>query len=404
MCYNVHMVLKIGILKEISNYELRVAITPEVVERALKLSGNSVAFVVEKGAGEAAYFSDQHYESAGATIAAEKEVLQSDVLLFVTNEKATAVASLRGGVKPGAVAIGLFNSLSDTKVVDAFKKLKVQVLDMNLLPRQLSMAQSMDAMTSQASVAGYNAVLLAAQNFPSFLPMLTTAAGTIKPASVLVLGAGIAGLQAIGTAKRLGAVVTAFDVRLAAEEEVKSLGAKFLDLSKYGAADVAAKLRAGQGEGGYARALTAEELNAQKTATDQALADFDIVITTASVPGKVPPQFISTTGLQNMKPGSVVVDLAASALGGNVEGSKPEQIVAVNDVKVIGAPSLASASPAAASALLGRNFIDVVLHFLDSNGNFVVNVDDELAVLDVTTPKEVVNATEDIKPIESEVL
>jgi NAD(P) transhydrogenase subunit alpha len=243
------------------------------------------------------------------------------------------------------------------------------------------MAQSMDAMTSQASVAGYKAALLAAGEFSGFFPMLTTAAGTIRPASVLVLGAGIAGLQAVATAKRLGAVVTAFDVRLASEEEILSLGAKFLDLSKYGAGEVVEALRSGQGEGGLARRLTPEELALQKSATNRALTDFDIVITTAQVPGSTPPQFVGLEGVKNMKPGSVIVDLAASSLGGNVEGSRPEETVIINNVKVIGAPYLASSSPKASSNLLARNLTDTALHFTKAIGDdTVLNLDpsDEL--------------------------
>lgn len=375
------MSITIGFLNEVSEHEYRATMTPDVVARALKVSPAPLELLVEKGAGKAAHFADEAYAEAGAKVVARDKALGADIVVFLNRPDAPTIAKL----KSSQVALGLFNSAADANagsgIADAFAKQKVQALDMNLLPRRLSMAQSMDAMTSQASVAGYKAALLAAYAYSGFFPMLSTAAGTIKPASVLVLGAGIAGLQAIGTARRLGAVVTAFDVRPESREEIGSLGAKFLDLGKYGAPDVAQVLSSGQGEGGYARALTPEELAAQKDATDKAIADFDIVITTAAVPGKTPPQFISKAGVEGMKPGSIIIDLAASDQGGNVEGSKPYSEVKIGGAIVFGAPSLHSAAPRSASQLLARNFVDTILHFISEDGTFSVSAEDELSVM-----------------------
>jgi NAD(P) transhydrogenase subunit alpha len=357
------MSIKVGFINETSVREARVGLTPEVSKRLLKTfkssDGGELELLVESGAGAKAFFSDEEFSQAGVRVVSRAEALKADYVGFISTPDNTVISSL----KKGQTAVGLFNSFSDPEVGAKFEAKGVRAVDLNRLPRQLSMAQSMDAMTSQQSVAGYKAVLFAASNYSGFFPMLTTAAGTVKPAAVLILGAGIAGLQAIGTAKRLGAVVTAFDVRPAAEEEIKSLGAKFLDLGKYGAADVVETLKQGQGEGGYARALTDEELAKQKAATDLALADFDVVITTAQVPGRKPPQFISSAGIANLKPGSVVVDLAASDLGGNVEGSKPEEVVELNGVKIYGMPTLASSSSKASSNLLARNITDVIVYF-----------------------------------------
>jgi NAD(P) transhydrogenase subunit alpha len=359
------MSIKYSILNETNDFEKRVGLTPDVASRLLKtLKIDGLELLLEAGAGDSSYYSDSDFNAVGVKTVSRDEVLKADYVGFISRPSSETIKKL----SKGQTALGLFGSFSDESVAKEFEKQGVVAIDLNKLPRQLSMAQSMDAMTSQQSVAGYKAVLSAASEFAGFFPMLTTAAGTIKPAAVLILGAGIAGLQAIGTARRLGAVVTAFDVRPASREEVESLGGKFLDLGKYGGADVVKALSEGQGEGGYARALTPEELAQQKSATDQALSDFDIIITTAQVPGRKPPEFISSAGLNNLKPGSVVIDLAASDLGGNVEGSKPEKTVLVgknNAVKLIGAPTLASSSPKASSNLLARNLADVFAYFAD---------------------------------------
>ena len=267
------------------------------------------------------------------------------------------------GFKSGVKTI--FNVVN----VAAIEKAGLVGVAMEKLPRQLSSAQSMDEMTSQNSVMGYKAAIVAANAYGSFLPMMTTAAGTIRPAKVLILGAGIAGLQAIGTAKRLGAVVTAYDVRPASKGEVESLGAKFLDLGL--------DFSKGQGEGGYARALSAEEQAQQQAAVDQKAAGFDIVITTAKVPGRKPPVLLTKAGVAGLHRGAVIVDCAASDLGGNVEGSSVGTQVTDNGVTIIGAPYLASGVSTTASNLLSRNVADVLAHFV-RDGKLAIDLNEEL--------------------------
>ena len=258
-----------GVLNETSQDETRVALTPDIVTR-LKKAG--VSCLVQSGAGIAAQYTDDDYAKAGAEVVAADDVIaRADVLGFVDRPSAETVARL----KAGTWVIGMLGSFTDAAYVDALQAAGLVGVAMEKLPRQLSSAQSMDEMTSQNSVMGYKAALVAANAYGSFFPMMTTAAGTIRPAKVLILGAGIAGLQAIGTARRLGAVVTAYDVRPASRGEVESLGAKFLDLGL--------DFSKGQGEGGYARQLSAEEQAAQQTAVDQKAAGFDVIITTAKV-------------------------------------------------------------------------------------------------------------------------
>lgn len=281
------------------------------------------------------------------------EVLaEADALGFVDRPSAETVAKL----KAGQWVIGMLGSFTDADYVAALEKAGLVGIAIEKLPRKLSSAQSMDEMTSQNSVMGYKAAITAADAYGSFLPMMTTAAGTIRPAKALVLGAGIAGLQAIGTLKRLGAVVTAYDVRPASQGEVESLGAKFLDLGL--------DFSKGQGEGGYARALSAEEQAQQQAAVDEKAAGFDIIITTAKVPGRKPPVLLTAAGVKGLKRGAVIVDCAASDLGGNVEGSAVGEQVTEGGVKLIGAPYLASGVATTASNLLSRNVADILVHFV----------------------------------------
>lgn len=345
------IVVTYGVLSERTEVEKRTGITPDIVTR-LKRSG--VVCVVEQGVGLDAHFTDADFEKAGARVATRDEVIaSSDVLGFVGRPSEDTLAS----IKPGTWVIGALQSFTDEAYVDSLKQRGLTAVAMERLPRQLSSAQSMDEMTSQNSVTGYKAVLKAADAYGSFFPMMTTAAGTIRPAKVLVLGAGIAGLQAIGTAKRLGAVVTAYDVRPAAKSEVESLGAKFLDL------DV--DLTKGQGDGGYARELTAEERAAQQAAVDRKAADFDVIITTAQVPGRKPPMLLTSAGVNGLKRGAVIVDCAASEFGGNVEGSVARQrVVTESGVTIIGDPDLASSVPVTASQQIARNLADTVVHFV----------------------------------------
>ena len=354
MAQNPEATVVFGVLNETSETESRVALTPDIVTR-LKRSG--VSSLIEAGAGIAADYTDEDYEKAGAKVTSRDEVLaEADALGFVDRPSAETVAKL----KAGQWVIGMLGSFTDAGLVG---------IAIEKLPRKLSSAQSMDEMTSQNSVMGYKAAITAADAYGSFLPMMTTAAGTIRPAKALVLGAGIAGLQAIGTAKRLGAVVTAYDVRPASKGEVESLGAKFLDLGL--------DFSKGQGEGGYARALSAEEQAQQQAAVDQKAAGFDIVITTAKVPGRKPPVLLTKAGVAGLHRGAVIVDCAASDLGGNVEGSAVGEQVTEGGVKLIGAPYLASGVATTASNLLSRNVADVLAHFV-RDGKLAIDLNEEL--------------------------
>ena len=330
-----------GVLNETSEHESRVALTPDIVTRLRKAG---VTCLIESGAGAASHYVDADYVKAGAQVVSAADVIaRADVLGFVDRPS----NELLSRVKRGTWVIGMLGSFTDADYV----------------------AQSMDEMTSQNSVMGYKAAIAAADAYGSFLPMMTTAAGTIRPAKVLVLGAGIAGLQAIGTAKRLGAVVTAYDVRPASKGEVESLGAKFLDLGL--------DFSKGQGEGGYARALSAEEQAQQQAAVDQKAAGFDIVITTAKVPGRKPPVLLTRAGVAGLHRGAVIVDCAASDLGGNVEGSAVGTQVTEGGVTIIGAPYLASGVATTASNLLSRNVADVLAHFV-RDGRLVIDLNEEL--------------------------
>jgi NAD(P) transhydrogenase subunit alpha len=325
-----------------------------------------VAVVVESGAGAAARYPDDAYVEAGATVAARDEVVAgADVLLCVARPEPAVLDELR----PDQVLVGL---LAPQETPDLFADLAargVTAVSLEGIPRTLSRAQAMDVLTSQAGVAGYKAALVAANAFGGFFPMLITAAGTSRPARVLVLGAGVAGLSAIGTARRLGAVVTGYDVRPETRGEVESLGARFLVMESVGPAG---------GEGGYARALTADEQQAQQEELESHLASFDVVITTAAVPGRRPPVLVPSSGLDRMRSGSVVVDMAAGPLGGNVESSVAgESKVTDKGVTVIGAANLASGVPRAASDALSQN-MSAVLGLLVKDGELVIDPGDEV--------------------------
>lgn len=352
-----------GVLNETSDTESRVALTPDIVTR---LGRNGVSCIIESGAGNAAEYTDEDYKAAGATVASRDEVINAaDALGFIDRPSAQTIAKL----KAGQWVIGMLGSFTDAAYVESLANAGLVGVAIEKLPRQLSSAQSMDEMTSQNSVMGYKAAITAANAYGSFLPMMTTAAGTIRPAKALVLGAGIAGLQAIGTLKRLGAVVTAYDVRPASKGEVESLGAKFLDLGL--------DFSKGQGEGGYARALTAEEQAQQQAAVDEKASGFDIVITTAKVPGRKPPVLLTKAGVDGLHRGAVIVDCAASDLGGNVEGSTVGEQVTEGGVKLIGAPYLASGVATTASNLLSRNVADVLTHFV-RDGKLGMDLTEEL--------------------------
>jgi H+-translocating NAD(P) transhydrogenase subunit alpha len=354
--------MKVAVLKETSPGERRVAVVPEVVAK-LRAAGLDV--LVETGAGAGAWLSDDAFTEAGATIVGGDELAAADAFLMVGRPDERRIARLRAG----QAVFGMMTLLTDPDFTQRLAETGVTTISLDLIPRTLPRAQPMDALSSQANIAGYKAALVAANAFGRFFPLLITAAGTARPAKVLVLGAGVAGLQAIGTARRLGAVVSGYDVRPETKTEVESLGATFIELTSVGSAS---------GEGGYARALTEDERQAQQDELTGHIARHDVVITTAQVPGRRPPLLVTADALKSMSPGSVIVDMGASALGGNVEGSQPgETMVTENGVTVIGAASLPSAMPAAASSMYARN-ISALLLYLVKDGSLAIDLSDDL--------------------------
>jgi NAD(P) transhydrogenase subunit alpha len=357
--------------------ENRVALDPEAVARLVK-TGKAVLF--EGGAGTAASFPNESYLAAGATLAERAEVIaNSDVLGLVGAPSDDIVDALH----PGQLLIGMLDPLNNLALVQALASKKVTAAAFELLPRTLSRAQSMDALSSQASAAGYRAAIVAAESFGRYLPMMITASGTARPASVIVIGTGVAGLQAIGTAKRLGAVVTGYDVRPASRGEVESLGAQFQTSS----------IAEGAAAGGYARALTADEQAQQQQELADSLTAFDIIITTAKVPGHTPPLLVSEATIAALKPGSVCVDLAASERGGNVQGSiNGKRITTPGGVVIVGGGDLASDLPASSSQMYARN-ISALLDSLLVGGAVTIDPADEIqrSVL-VCHDGEIINA------------
>jgi NAD(P) transhydrogenase subunit alpha len=373
-------VLTVGVLRESVPGERRVALTPDGAGRLMTLG---YAVTIETGAGTGAWFDDASYLAAGASIADTQDVISgSDILLCVQPPD----EARRASILPGRTLIGLLQLRADPQLATSLAEAKVTALSLDGLPRLLSSAQAMDVLSSQANAAGYKAALVAAEAFSGYLPMLMTAAGTMRPAKVLVLGAGVAGLQAIGTARRLGAVVTGYDVRDAARDEVLSTGATFLDLAAEGG-----PVSAG-GAGGYARELTAGERQAQQAAMSKAIASFDIVITTAQVPGRRPPVLVRADAVAALASGSVVVDLAAGPKGGNVEGVVADTtVVTDNGVTLIGAGNLASSMSRAASSAYSRNIASLLAH-LTTDGALRLDTEDQItAGLLVTRDGEVVH-------------
>jgi NAD(P) transhydrogenase subunit alpha len=368
--------LVVGVVRETTPGERRVALVPDGVTRLRALG---VQVVVEAGAGDAALHEDAAYVEAGARIVDTAELRRTaDISLRVRPPRREEL----DGLAPGHVLIGVLEPLAFPERAALLAGAGTTAISLDCLPRTLSRAQSMDVLTSQANLAGYRAVLVAAGAYDGFFPMLMTAAGTTRPASVLVLGAGVAGLQALATARRLGAVVTGSDVREAARADVLSTGAAFLPL---GSATTA-------GEGGYARALTEEELHEQQQALAAAVARFDVVITTAQVPGRRPPLLVDAATVEAMRPGSVVVDLAVSELGGNVAGAVPEQtVVTSNGVLLIGAGNLPSSMPRAASTAYSRNMTNLLATLL-REGQLALDLSDEVhAGVVITRDGEVVH-------------
>jgi len=354
--------VSVGVARESDPRELRVAVVPDSVPALARLG---VRVLVESGAGAGAWFPDSAYEQAGATIVRAGQASGADVIAGIGAPAPEQIARLRAG----QAVIGLLRPLTRPELAGRLAAAGVTAISLDGLPRTVSRAQSMDALTSQASVAGYKAAVLAADHFGRFFPMLITAAGTSRPASVLVLGAGVAGLQAMGTARRLGAVVTGYDIRPETRDQIESVGARFLELGS---------VASGAGQGGYARALSADEQAAQQAELTAEVARFDVVITTAQVPGRRPPLLVSAEAVKGMRAGSVVVDLAASSLGGNVAGSAADQTVLTeNGVRVIGAGNLAAQMPAAASVAYSHNIVALLAELI-RDGALTIDPADEI--------------------------
>ncbi len=335
--------MRIAVPKEIKAGEKRVALVPDIISKLTK-SGHQV--VIESGAGVAAQYSDTQFIDAGAEVKSSEVLSNSDVILSVQPLTPEQIKTL----KKGALTISFLSPTTAADSIEAAVTNSITALSLELVPR-ISRAQSMDALTSQALCAGYKAALIAAELSPKFFPLLMTAAGTVTPAKVIVLGAGVAGLQAIATAKRLGAVVSAYDVRPSSADEVKSMGAKFISL----------ELEALEGAGGYAREMTEERAAKQRDLLTPYIAAADVLITTAAVPGRTAPRLVTSNMVSQMAPGSVVVDLAAES-GGNVEGSVAGQIITTNNgVKIWGGKDVPSQLAYHASMLFSRNVVNLLL-------------------------------------------
>jgi NAD(P) transhydrogenase subunit alpha len=351
--------MRIGVPKETAAGEHRVALVPEVVS---KLKARGLDVVVQSGAGAGALLPDSDFAAAGAQLTDDaSEVWGCDVVVTISPPDAQAIR----GLGSGSILIGFLAPLSSPQTTRALADAKATAFAMEAIPR-ISRAQSMDALSSQSNVAGYKAALLGAEEMGRFYPMLMTAAGTIPPAKVLVLGVGVAGLQALATAKRLGARTTGYDVRPEVAEQVQSLGAQWLDLG----------LEA-SGEGGYARELTAEERARQQQALTDAIKGFDVVITTALVPGRPAPELVTAEAVEGMKPGSVIVDLAGEA-GGNCALTEPGETVVRHDVKIVSPLNLPSSMAEHSSQLFARNVQSLLDLFVGEDGNLKLDFDDEI--------------------------
>jgi NAD(P) transhydrogenase subunit alpha len=348
--------MTVGVPKETAQGERRVALVPDVVRR---LVAKGLDVRVEPGAGQAALIPDAAFEEAGATVS--PDVWSADVVVKVAPPTEEEI----GRLERDGVLVGFLAPRTQPETIERLKAAGVTAFAMEAIPR-ISRAQAMDALSSQANVGGYKAALLGAEYSTRFYPMLMTAAGTIPPAKVLVLGAGVAGLQALATARRLGAQTTGYDVRPEVAEQVQSLGAQWLDLG----IDAA-------GEGGYARELTDEEKAAQQQALTDAIKRFDVVITTALVPGRPAPRLVTAEAVEGMKPGSVIVDMAGEA-GGNCELTEPGEVVVKHDVTIASPLNLPSTMPEHASQLYARNVQALLELFLDDDANLALNWDDEV--------------------------
>ena len=365
--------MKVGVPKETAAGETRVALVPEIVR---KLTAKDFEVAVESGAGEGSMLADALYEDAGATIS--DDVWTADVVVKVAAPSAEEIAKLG----KDTVLIGFLGPLSAPKTTQALAEAGATAFAMEAIPR-ISRAQSMDALSSQSNVAGYKSVLVATNHLGRFLPMMMTAAGTVPPAKVLVLGAGVAGLQAIATARRLGAQVTGYDVRAAVAEQVQSLGATFLELEAG---------KGAEGEGGYARELTDEEKKAQQQELADKIATFDVVITTALVPGRPAPRLVTAESVEKMKAGSVIVDLAGES-GGNCELTEPGEVVVKHDVTIVSPLNLPASMAEHSSSLYSRNVSSLLELLVGEDGALNLDFDDEIiAGACITRDGEIVHA------------
>src|SRR5881398_2531559 len=362
--------MKVGVPRETAAGERRVALVPETVRR---LTGSGFEVIVERGAGKSASFPDPDYEQAGATLV--DDAYTGEAIAKVQPPASAEADRLRSG----QVLIGFLQPLTDREGIERLGERGVVAFAMESIPR-ITRAQAMDALSSQATVSGYKAAVLAADRLPKFFPMLMTAAGTVAPAKVLVLGAGVAGLQAIATSRRLGAVVSGFDVRPVVREQIESLGAGWLDLGIVGE----------ETAGGYAAELTEEQQQQQQVELEARLPDFDVVITTALIPGRAAPRLIPAGAVAAMRPGSVIVDLAAEA-GGNCELTAPGEVVEREGVTIVGLLNLPSTMPYHASQLYARN-VAALLHHLAPEGEPVLDFEDEITAGACVTRKEEVRA------------
>jgi len=364
--------MRVGVPKESVPGERRVALVPDVVR---KLAAKDVEVVVEPGAGEQAALLDEAFEEAGATLS--QDAWTADVVAKVAAPSEEEIAKLGSG----SVLIGFLGPLTQPATIRALADAGVTALAMEAIPR-ISRAQAMDALSSQANVGGYKSILVASEHMGRFFPMLMTAAGTIPPAKVLVLGAGVAGLQAIATAKRLGARVTGYDVRSDVAEQVESLGADFLELEAG---------KGAEGEGGYARELTDEEKAAQQEELTEAIKGFDVVVTTALVPGRPAPKLITAAAVEGMPQGSVIVDLAGES-GGNCELTQPGETVVEHGVTIVSPLNLPSSMPEHASSLYARNVQALLDLMTGEDGSLHLDFDDDvIAGACVTRDGEIVH-------------
>ena len=355
--------MQLVIPRETQPGEHRVSATPETVKKLVRLGAE---VVIESGAGTGAGISDADYETAGASIGSDRSVLlgSADMVLRLRKPEIDEISQL----KDGCIHVSYLDPFNEKELIKAFASHNVTAVSMEMIPRS-TRSQKMDALSSQANLAGYMAVMLAANNMPSIMPMMMTPAGTLKPAKVFIIGAGVAGLQAIATAKRLGARVTAFDTRPVVAEQVESLGGKFLEIDL---GDT------GQTADGYAKELTPEQVEMQRQAQKAVIADSDVVITTAQVFGRKPPVLVTADMVEGMSPGSVIVDMAAET-GGNVEGSVPDEVVDVNGVTIVGTANLANLAPRDATQMYASNMFNLVEDTWDEEGKqFVLDLENDI--------------------------